>query len=391
MEQEIKGLSTPALLDFASEIAMHDSRIERCRIHEGRTIAFITLCAVLSGYGTWDEIHVYAECKKSLMEEYLGELVSVPSADTFNRFFSLLKPERFEGVYREWISDVLSLRSANKRRPASGEVIAVDGKELCGASSAGGSPLRMVSAFAVDSGLSLGQVEVGAKSNEIPAVQDLVSELDINGCTITADAMHCQRKTCETVIDNGGDFFLFVKENQRNLLKAVKRAVDAAKSHPRNNNDAYGHLDDKRRFHQVYRGCVAVGEKLYLGTQLDRWPHVESFGVVVSERFEKGRLVKEERHFITSLKMDARRFLEISRKHWGIENGLHRRLDVDFKEDSSRKRKNAAVNFSLINKIAMAILRLDTAKKEAWVRKRQRASLDDNYLRYLLDMGKDII
>lgn len=377
-------ITNPELLDFACEIAKHDTRIERCRIHEGRTIAFIALCAVLSGYRTWDEIHVYAECRKPLMEEYLGELESVPSADTFNRFFSLLRPESFEGVYREWIRDVFRLRSVREGKVSSGEVIAVDGKELRGASSAGGAPLRMVSAYAVDAGLSLGQVEVGEKSNEIPAVQELVSELDIKGCTVTADAMHCQRKTCEAIVDNGGDFFLFVKENQKSLLQTVKRSVSDAMSHPRNNNEAYGHFDERRKSNAVYRECVAVGEKYYLGSLLKKWPYVKSFGVVISERAENGRMVKEERYFITSLKMDAGRFLEISRKHWGVENGLHRRLDVDFMEDSSRKRKNAAINFSLVNKIAMAVLGMETSKKEAWVRKKQRAALDDGYMRKLL-------
>lgn len=381
-----KEITTPELLDFACEIAKHDTRIERCRIHEGRTIAFIALCAVLSGYRTWDEIHVYAECRKPLMEEYLGELESVPSADTFNRFFSLLRPESFEGVYREWIRDVFRLRAVREGKVSSGEIIAVDGKELRGASSASGTPLRMVSAYAVNAGLSLGQVEVGEKSNEIPAVQELVSELDIKGCTVTADAMHCQRKTCKAIVDNGGDFFLFVKENQKSLLQKVKRSVSDAMSHPRNNNDACGNLDESRKGNAACRRCVAVGEKYYLGTLLEKWPYVKSFGVIVSERAENGRMVKEERYFITSLKMDARRFVEISRMHWGIENGLHRRLDVDFMEDSSRKRKNAAINFSLVNKIAMTVLGMETSKKEAWVRKKQRAALDDGYMRKLLSI-----
>lgn len=229
-------------MEFSEEISKHDLRIERCKRHEGRTIAFIT--AVLSGFRDCEEISEYGKFKKSLMEEYLSLLDGIPSDDTFRRFFSVIR-------------------------------------------------------------------------------------------------------------------------------------------HPRNNNDRCTLMDRPNGTNWVVRQCVTVGEALYLGKLHREWPWIKSFEVVVSERAKDGGSVREERYFITSLKMDAKLFLKTSRRHWGIENGLHWRLDMDFQEDKSRKRENAALNFSIINKMAISVLNCDK-KKEPMVRKRQRAALNDEYLKSLL-------
>lgn len=388
MKKELSRLGLPAFLDFATEISQHDKRIDRCKKHDGRTIVFITLCAVLSGFRGWEEIADYAKYKRSFLEEYLGPLESLPSHDTISRFFALLKPESFEGVYREWMSELFCLRSAPKPADGHKDQLAIDGKEMCGART--DSPVRMVSAYAVEAGISLGQSQVAEKSNEIPAVQGLVDELDIKDCIITADAMHCQKKTCEAIIRGGGDFFLFAKGNQEQLRAAVAEAVETAKAHPRNNNDRYSMIDHPDRKDWCSRQCIAVGEPLYLGKLHREWPWIKSFGVIISERPAEEGVTREERYFITSLDMDAKLFLKTARNHWGVENGLHWRLDVDFQEDKSRKKKNAAVNFSLINKMAIAILSLDQ-KKQPLKRKRQRAALSEEYLRDLLGRMKETL
>lgn len=388
MKKELNNLNAHGLLEFAIEISKHDDRIDRCKKHEGRTIAFVTLCAVLSGFRDWEEIGEYGKCKKSLLEEYLGPLDSMPSHDTISRFFSLLKPESFEGVYREWISEVFSLRSSSKKDGEHRDQIAIDGKEMCGARE--NSPVRIVSAYAVKSGISLGQKKVGEKTNEIPAVQELVAELDISDCIVTADAMHCQKKTCKAIIEAGGDFFLFAKGNQETLQEAVKEAVDVAMAHPRNNNDRYETTDKPEGRDWCIRQCIAVGEPLYLGRLHKEWPEVQSFGIIISERPGQKEVIREERYFITSLKMNAKLFLQTARDHWAVENGLHWRLDVDFQEDKSRKKRNAALNFSLVNKMAMAILSFDR-KKEPLRRKRQRAALKDEYLKELLGNLEEIL
>jgi len=284
------------------------------------------------------------------------------------------------------MAEIFRLRKSPKGEKPDREVIAIDGKEICGAAAAEGSPVRVVSAYAVTSGISLGQSIVGEKTNEIPALRDLVGEIDIKGNIVTADALHCHKDTCEAIIKAGADFFLFVKGNQKFLMQAVADAVDTALNckgytRPLQSAKNYGNKPGKGF---AVRTCVAVSDLALIGKFHMEWPWIKSFGMITLERVVDGELVREDRYFISSLNADANLFLKTAREHWGVENGLHWRLDVDFQEDASRKRKNAATNFSVVNKMAIAILNADK-KKEPMRRKRQRASLSDDYLRQLID------
>lgn len=362
------------VLSVSRAIASHDKRIDRCKKHDATTIVFITLCAVLCGYKTWNEIADYGFYKKSLMEHYLGPLESVPSHDTISRFFKILRPEFFEAEYRKWIEMVLRKRKPDTGKP---DVVAVDGKEIRGASEPG-APVRILSAFSTDQGISLGQEIIGEKTNEIPAMQELVSKLDIKGCLVTADALNCQKKTCQAIVDSEGDYMLFAKSNQPKLMEAIKECVDYTLVHPRNNTSR-AESEDRTHSRETHRVCIAIGEPLYLGRQREEWAGIKSFGAIICET-ESGN---ETRYFISSMEMDAEFFLEAARRHWGIENGLHWRLDVDFDEDSTRKKKNAAKNFSLIAKMAIAILSLDKSKKP-FSRKRMRMAMDEDYFKSML-------
>lgn len=177
-------------------------------------------------------------------------------------------------------------------------------------------------------------------------MQELLREIDIRDTVVTADALNCQRDTCRTILEEGGDYFLFVKSNQKSLMDAVRRGVDGSVAHPRSNNQK-GSMRDEGHGRVTCQTCVSVGERLYLGAINNKWAGVGSFGSVTTEG--TGRAT-QTRFFITSLPMDAGRFLEVARSHWGVENGLHWRLDVDFREDDTRKKRNAAKNFSLICK-----------------------------------------
>lgn len=364
------------MLMVSRAIASHDKRIDRCKKHDATTIVFTTLCAVLSGCKTWNEIADYGRYKKGQLERYLGPLASMPSHDTISRFFAVLKPEAFEGEYRSWIGMVF-----RRREPAPGaggpDVVAIDGKEICGAS-APGSPVRVLSAFSTGRGISLGQECIGEKTNEIPAAQELLSKLDLKGCMVTADAMNCQKKTCQAILNAGADYLLFVKSNQERLMEAIKERVDYTKRHPRNNTCRAENFD-RSHSRETYRTCIAIGEPLYLGRQCREWAGIRSFGAIIS-----GTATGDEtRYFISSREMDAELFLDTARRHWGIENGLHWRLDVDFDEDDTRKRGNAAKNFSLICKMAMAVLSLDKSKMP-FSRKRMRMAMDDGYFEDML-------
>lgn len=385
IRKNITEASVSNIIDFAIEIEKQDSRIARCQVHSGRTIAFITLCAILCGYRTWNDIADFGKYRKEFIETYLGEMESTPSHDTIARFFNRLSQKKFEGIYRSWIKEALQMRKSPMKRNAPKRHIAIDGKEMCGAKK--DSPIRMVSAYSVHDGISIGQEEIAEKSNEIPAVQKLIENIDVKDCVVTADAMHCQKKTCKLVIEGGGDFFFFVKRNQEKLLKAVIAAVEPARYQSRNNNDRYEETAHATRLDWCSRECLVVGEPRALGELYHEWPGVKSFGVIITQTADRDIY---ERYFISSLKMDAKELLNISRNHWGVENGLHRTLDMTFDEDTSKKKENSAVNFSLVVKTAMACLALDTSCKSP-KRKMTRAALDPNYLHKLLHLFADTI
>lgn len=389
MEKVQKTMTRMDMISFSTEVAKHDTRMNRCKKHEARTIVFITLCAVICGWRTWDEICEFGKYKKHVMEKYLGPLEATPSADTIGRFFALIKPAKFEGAYRMWMKELFRLRTSPKGEKANREIIAIDGKEICGASAAEGSSVRVVSAYAVNSGISLGQEIVGEKTNEIPAVRTLVEELDIEGCVVTADALHCQKETCKAIIEAKGNFILFAKGNQKFLMQAVADAIDTAL----NSRDGIKIFDKNTQYSDKHgndftiRKCVVVTKASMLGNLYKEWPWIKSFGMITSEKTVEGQLIKETRYFISSLYDNAKYFLKACRDHWGVENGLHWRLDVDFQEDNARKRKNAATNFSLVTKMAIAILNSDDngGKKIPMRRKKQRAALSDEYLQQLID------
>lgn len=385
IRKSITEASVSNIIDFAIEIEKQDNRIARCQVHSGRTIAFITLCAILCGYRTWNDIADYGKYRKEFIETYVGKMESTPSHDTIARFFNRLSQKKFEGIYRFWIKEALTMRRSPMKENVSKRHIAIDGKELCGAKK--DKPIRMVSAYSVQDGISLGQEEIAEKSNEIPAVQKLIEDIDVKGCVVTADAMHCQKKTCRLVIEGGGDFFFFLKSNQGTLLEAVKAAVEPARYRSRNNNDRYEETAHSNRLDWCSRECIVVGEPRALGELYHEWQGIKSFGVIITQTADRDTY---ERYFISSLKMDAKELLNISRNHWGVENGLHRTLDMTFDEDTSKKKENSAVNFSLAVKTAMACLALDTSCKSP-KRKMTRAALDPNYLHKLLNLVADTI
>ena len=392
MEKCEKTLKFKDLVMFAEEIAAYDTRKERCQKHAGRTIVFTALCAIICGFREWDSISMFGRKRKALMEEYLGPLESTPSADTIARFFAVVKPECLEGVFRIWMNEIFRLRKMPSDEKPRKEIISIDGKEICGTSSLENNPLRIVSAYSSTAGVSLGQETVGEKTNEIPAARKLVECLDVRGTLITAGTLHCQKETCQAVVENGADFFLFVKGNQKFLAQAVQNALDTALNSPcykpyaRYRTQSAKKYEGKPDKDFCIRTCVALSDLDLLGDIRKEWPWVKSFGVTSVEKEDKetGGIAKEDRYFISSHAADASLFLRTAREHWGVENGLHWRLDVDFKEDDSRKRRNAAINFSLLCKMAMAILGTDK-KKRTMKSKRYEALLDENYFRGLLD------
>lgn len=379
------------LLDFSTSLICLDPRIDRCKVHYAETLVFMALSAVLCGAETWNDIEDFGKSKESFFRELLPRFNGVPSHDTFERFFSCLSPEGFEEKFRFWIKSIIGSYQGH---------LSIDGKTICGAghvekektdnghrNSGSGfqeSKLHMVSLYATELGISFGQIKTREKSNEITAIPSLLESMDIQGDTITIDAMGCQREIAEKIIQKKADYLLIVKNNQKSLKEAIEQVMPSEIIKARKCRfDSYetsekGHGRIERRI------CYCCGEPFCLGPVERRWRGLKSFGYIENHREVIGKKpTVERRYFISSLSPNAANLLKNSREHWQIENGLHWQLDVNFNEDYGRKRKIAAQNFSLLNKIALAILKNNPSKRPV-NRKRKVAGWNNDYLRELL-------
>jgi len=375
------------LQEFSITISDLDPRIDRCKIHPVESIVFISLSAVLCGCNTWNDIEDFGRSKEVFFRERIPNFHGVPSHDTFSRFFASLDTEKFEHYFRKWAKGIVGEYKG---------VIAVDGKTICGAyksekdkktksasSDDAFKKLHMVSAYATSAGISLGQVRVDEKSNEITAVPELLDALDIKGCVITADALNCQKKIASKVIENGGDYLLVVKDNHKNLKTRIISLVEEAKIKSRlRRNDSFTQTS-KGHGRKEIRTCITCGDVSCLGEVKKEWAGLKTIGCIESKRtiLATNEVSVERRYFITSVENDAEKILNYSRQHWMIENGLHWQLDVNFKEDDDgRKKNNAAQNFSLLRKMALAMLKRDTTDKRPINRKRNVAGWDNLFL-----------
>jgi len=272
-----------------------------------------------------------------------------------------------------WVSSIAKLTA--------GEVVAIDGKALRGTREAGkATVVHMVSAWASANNLVLAQRKVDAKSNEITAIPKLLAALELSGTVVTIDAMGCQRAIAEKIVGKNADYILAVKENQGHLLEEIKDSFQmlAADAVQTEIDCAHGRVERRR--------CSVIAD-LSLIEKAREWSSLQGLVRIESERYHKaaGKTEREIRYYITSLKPDARRLNKAIRQHWGIENKLHWALDVSFGEDLDRKRQqNSAQNFSLLNRMALNLLRQDKSTKLGIKGKRLKAGWDNDYLLQLL-------
>lgn len=364
--------------DFFSSLT--DPRMERCKLHKLSDILFITIAACLSGAEDWEEIQEYGEAKQDWLKTFLELPHGIPSHDTFNRLFAALDPVELERCFVTWIQSVA--------RISQGQIISIDGKRLCGSGEHGKkSIVHMVSAWSSANNMVLGQRKVDDKSNEITAIPALLDALMLKECIVTIDAMGCQKDIAEKIISKGADYILALKGNQEHLSDDVQEAFehDKAASSCVELDMGHGRIE-KRTCHvigDVSRVCKA-GE----------WKGLQSLVKIESERYHKsnGDTQKEVRYYISSLEADAIKINAAIRAHWAIENQLHWTLDVAFGEDKSHKRAGyAAQNFSLINKVALNILKNEKSKKHRSMKvKRHRAGWDNDYVFQLLNTAKEL-
>lgn len=361
-------------------IAEHFSELEDPRWHNKRhkllDIVVIAICAVICGADSWEDIELFGQSKEEWLKGFLGLPHGIPSHDTFRRVFAVLDTEQFQICFVEWIQAV--------DRLTDGQIVAADGKTLRRSHnrSEGKKALQMVSAWASTNSIVLGQRKVDDESNEITAVPELLDILEIAGCIVTLDAIHCQRETAETIIEKEADYVLPVKENQPRLLEALQGLFDDPAEmrwvecdHHRTVDKGHGRME--------VRECWSTSAPDYLNyiATLAEWPGLRSIAIVQAERRLGDETTVKRRYFISSLKSDAKLLLHAVRTHWEIENKVHWVLDIGFREDDCRIRAgNGAENFAVLRHIALNLLRQEKTSKGSLKGRRKKAGWDNDYL-----------
>ncbi len=359
---------------------MTDPRVERSQRHKLIDIITIAICAVICGADTWVDIESYGRAKLEWLKQFLELPNGIPSHDTFARVFTRLNPEEFQQSFLNWMRSISKIFK--------GEVIAIDGKTLRHSydSSLNKGAIHMVSAWASENRLVLGQVKVDEKSNEITAIPELLKVLSINGCIVTIDAMGCQKEIVKQIREGEGDYVITLKKNQRGLYQRVEALFKEALLKQYQGFIFSSHrLFEQGHSREETRYCMMLSD---IQEQVDperKWLGLQSIGRLDSIRVAKGKTTIETRYFISSLPNDAKLLADSIRQHWGIENSLHWVLDVAFCEDESRIRKdNAPQNFAILRHIASSILQQDKSVKTGIKNKRLKAGWDNEYLAKVL-------
>ncbi len=361
-----------------------DPRLDRTRRHRLVDILTIGLCAILTVGENFTDMEMYGRLKEDWLKTFLELPNGIPSHDTFNRVFSAIDPHAFLDCFVQWVQGIC---------PAlHDQTVAIDGKALRHALNEGDPIPYIVSAWASESGLVLGQVKVNEKSNEITAVPELLDALYLKGCIVTLDAMGCQKNIAANIIDKDADYVLALKGNHATVheevadfftdavLPCATQCADTVSEGTmdffQTDEKGHGRIETRRYWHS---SDIDWFEDKPL------WKNLKSIGMVESLRTVKGKTSRERRYYLCSISLNAKRFAKAVRGHWGVENPLHWSLDVTFREDDSRARtKNAAQNVASLRRIALNLIKKDRKLKCSQRSKRIAAALDPDFLKHLL-------
>jgi len=367
--------------DLVSHLSIiKDPRVQGRTRHNLKDILAITICAVICGAESWNDIEDFGHTKQEWFKRFLELSEGIPSHDTFQRVFSIIDSDQLQESFVCWMRDVFKKKAKKK-------VIAIDGKTLRRShdQKSGKKAIHMVQALATEEGLILAQQQTQEKSNEITAIPELLKMLELKGCIVTIDAMGTQKAIVEDIIEKKADYCLAVKENQQQLYKDIKLYLDEQTA---NNfeHTAYDYYETTEKGHgrkEIRKYWIT--ETVQWLEQKDDWKGLKSIGVVESIRIINDQETIQRRYYISSLKSNVKEFGHAVRNHWKVENSCHWILDVCFREDDCRKRiRKSAQNFAVIRRMALNILRGDKKTKRGVKGKRLKAGWDSKYLEFLL-------
>jgi len=369
-------MSKPFLSYFSG---MKDHRINRKKLHPLENIIAITIAAIICNMETWEEVALFGEDRKSFFSKFLDLKNGIPSKDTFRRFFAALDPKVFETHFNEWAKSI----TKNIDR----EFVSIDGKtERLASKMSENSFIHLVSAWASNNRIVLGQVKTDEKSNEITAIPELLDTLFLKGSIVTIDAMGCQKNIAKKIVDKEADYILAVKENHPTLYEDIRRSFEKKRCQETLETFDYGHGRIEERKYSIIKDLNFIHD-------IESWQNLNSIARVDSRRTDKktGEIQEHTRYYICSI-TQLKQISEGVRNHWGIENQLHWCLDVGYGADSSSKRAGfSSQNFSMVSKITLNLIRMNSENDEKRFKnkvgiktKRKFAALRDDYLLELL-------
>jgi predicted transposase YbfD/YdcC len=352
-----------------------DPRVVCTVEHDLSDLLAIALCTILCGGESFYDMEEFGEVRLPWLKTFLRLRHGAPKHDTYNRVFQAMDPEKFSDCLTRWTQSVRSVLG--------GEVVALDGKSVRRALNQGEDMRVIVSAWATESGLLLGQRKVRDKSNEITAVPALLRALELAGCIVTADALHCQKNIAREIVEADAEYVLALKGNQGTAHTEIKTFLDEAIERQDASlvfqetvEKSHGRLET-RRYWQT--------EKIGWFADRQAWEGLRSVGMVEARREIRGQVSVERRYYLSSLPAAIERFAQAVRGHWSVENQLHWVLDVVFGEDQSRARTgNAAENLAATRRLAVNLLRRDKTCKRSIKGKLLRAAIDPDYLKLIL-------
>ncbi len=358
---------------------IEEPRRERSVLYPLYEVLFTILIAVICGAKSYKQIEMLANSKEKWFRKYLKLENGIPTANTCRYVLMRLDPAQLHTIFSSWMKSIVSELSG---------VVAIDGKEARRSKCDEKKPLHVVSAYAHEYGLVLGQLSCEEKSNEITTIPKLLEMLDIKGCIVTIDAMGTQTEIADAIIKKEADYILALKENHPNLYEDTRLffeeyskrpdVIKSVKYHAVTNDKGHGRIEKRECF-----TCDNI-EWLY---GKEKWAGITGIGMVISTIQTSETESTQTHYFIYSCKdKNAKEIMQAKRAHWGVENSLHWVLDMAFREDECRARKdNSAENFNIVRQIALNILKSEKTMKDSLVNKQFACLLNDKYLDRALD------